>query len=223
MQKLNLKNVTLLGVDCINIERLIVAAEICQKKIQFGAVKLLSHLSYKNYNIAKIPKIECIEDYSRFMVKELSKYVDTDYVLIFQHDGFILNPNGWKSEFLNFDYVGSCWWYDDKYNVGNGGFSLRSKRLIDMLAADNCIFEYHPEDYIICRTYGEYLKGQGIKFAPESVANEFSIENKKWANEFGFHQADITDWEINKYVDKFKYPKYYNLFYETFPDAKKNI
>ncbi|WP_394750390.1 DUF5672 family protein [Spongiimicrobium salis] len=218
MKKLN--NVTLLGIDCIDIERLVVAAEISTKKIEFGAVKLLSNLTYPNYDIIKIPKIDSIEKYSKFMIKELFKYVDTDYVLIFQHDGFVLNPDNWSDSFLEFDYIGACWpWYQDAYDIGNGGFSLRSKKLLKMLAHDPCIFEFHPEDYIICRTYGAYLRKQGIKFASREIADKFSLEKERWEGQFGFHQADLSNWNINEYLDKSRFSKYYELFYETFPDA----
>ena len=38
----NLANVTLIGADCVDIDRLLLAADICQKDFEFGAVKLLS-------------------------------------------------------------------------------------------------------------------------------------------------------------------------------------
>jgi hypothetical protein len=42
--KSNLPNITLLGIDCVNIERLQAAMDVCQKDIKFGAVKLLTSL-----------------------------------------------------------------------------------------------------------------------------------------------------------------------------------
>lgn len=87
------------------------------------------------------------------MIKELNKYIETSYVLIIQYDGFILNPDAWTDEFLEYDYIGAPWWYTDDCNVGNGGFSLRSKKLLEILANDDSILETHPEDHHICRTY----------------------------------------------------------------------
>jgi hypothetical protein len=155
------------------------------------------------------------------MIKELYKYVESEYVLIIQHDGFILNPWVWSNEFLKFDYIGAIWGHGDNYDVGNGGFSLRSRRLLQMLAFDNCIFETHPEDYVICRTYGEYLRKKGIVFAPTKIANRFSIEVHKWSNQFGFHFANISDWNILNFADMQKHAKYIKKFNQTFNSQEK--
>ncbi len=42
--KKDLPDVTLLGVDCVDIERLVTASEICQKEFNFAEVKLLTSL-----------------------------------------------------------------------------------------------------------------------------------------------------------------------------------
>ena len=45
------------------------------------------------------------------MERELNNYIDTDFVLIVQHDGFIINPSSWNDDFLkigwpkNFNFV----------------------------------------------------------------------------------------------------------------------
>lgn len=202
--KKSLLNVTLLGLDCVNIERLKVAADICQKDFEFGSVKLLSSIPDTDPRVVTIGNIDSIEKYSHFLIKKVNDFVDTDFVLVIQYDGFILNPEAWSDDFLKYDYIGAPWWYNDENNVGNGGFSLRSKRLLNILQHDNYIQEYHPEDHHIARTYGKYLRSLGIVFAPESVASKFSIEGclkepvpvkygSIWTNEFGFHGLDETD------------------------------
>ena len=57
-------------------------------------------------------------------------------MLIIQHDGFILNHKAWDNEFLNYDYIGApVYWMGNKLiEVGNGGFSLRSKKLLKIIA-----------------------------------------------------------------------------------------
>jgi hypothetical protein len=78
-------------------------------------------------------------------------------------------------------------------NVGNGGFSLRSRRLMEIVATDPAITTYHPEDVAICRTHRRHLeRAHGIRYAPEEAARRFSIEGYKqpgrtYTNEFGFH------------------------------------
>lgn len=51
------------------------------------------------------------------MVKLLDSYIETPHVLVVQYDGFILNPDAWTDEFLEYDYVGAPWWYEDEWNV----------------------------------------------------------------------------------------------------------
>lgn len=206
----SLNNVTLLGVDCVDIDRLIYAADISQKQLKFKDVKLLTHIESNDDRIIKIPKISTIEAYSEFMIKQLNDYVDTDYVLIIQHDGFVLNAEEWKSEFLDFDYIGA----PTKWGMGNGGFSLRSKRLLQILAEDTNITNFHPEDYCICRTYRSYLEGKGILFATPEIAHQFSIENGIWDIQFGFHNADISAWDIDLYTDAIKHKTYISYFKE---------
>jgi hypothetical protein len=121
---------------------------------------------------------------------------------------------------LQYDYVGAPWRYNDGNNVGNGWFSLRSKKLLDILAHDPHIVETHPEDDCICRVYGDYLRSKWIKFAPEEVAKKFSIEWSlevpslpvkfwsTWTDEFWFHWLQKTDISHRKDRDRFFDKKY---------------
>lgn len=204
-----LNNVTLLGVDCVDAERLAKVMSICLSYFEFPAAKLLTSIPMKDIPAGieriGIAPINSLKEYSHFMMKNLNDYIETDFVLVVQHDGFILNPKAWTEEFLEYDYIGAPWWYKDECNVGNGGFSLRSKKLQAMLQSDPIIFETYCEDHNICRTYGNYLKSKGIKFAPEDLASQFSIEGDLhgtgkekysgdvWTGEFGFHGLDKTD------------------------------
>lgn len=208
MDTINLDNVTLLGVDCVDIDRLIYAADISQKYIKFKDVKLLTHLESDDNRIVKIPKISSIEAYSEFMIRQLNAYVDTDFVLVIQYDGFVLNPEYWNPDFLHFDYIGA----PTKWGMGNGGFSLRSKKLLKILAEDSHIQIFHPEDYHICRTYKTYLEHKGIKFATREVAHQFSIESGIWDTQFGYHNANIASWDIDLYSDPAKHKSYISDF-----------
>lgn len=218
MKKLD--SVTLLGVDCVDINRLILVSDICQKNFEFTEVKLLTSItSIEHPNIVPIKNIGSVEEYSKFIITELDQYVNTSHVLIFQHDGFILNPNAWTDDFLNYDYIGAPWLTKDwsisdygfpkdslgKYIVGNGGFSLRSKKLTSLLTQmykDKEISNYHPEDVVISVHKRKELEARGIIYAPINLAKKFSYEgedkiNRKWNGQFGFHGltwTDISDW-----------------------------
>ena len=212
---IQLDNVTLLGIDCVDINRLMYAADVSQKGIEFKSVKLLTHFEADDDRVVKIPKIDTIEAYSHFMVKQLNDYVDTDFVLIIQYDGFVLNPEQWSSEFLNFDFIGA----PTKWGIGNGGFSLRSKKLLEILANDAHIEKVHPEDLSICKVYKPYLERKGIKFATSEIAHDFSIENGIWEHQFGYHNADISAWNIDAFADPVKHQAYMSYFKEHYIES----
>ncbi len=210
MFKRILKDVTLVGADCYDLSRLIKAVDISCRGIEFGDVKIFSDVG--SVRVTSIPKLQNKSDYSVFMMKALSQYIETSHVLVVQHDGFILNPHSWDDTWLEYDYIGAPWeWYKDNHKVGNGGFSLRSKKLQRALARDQNIIPQNEsgvtrnkeEDHCICRLYRHYLENKHkIKFAPVEVARKFSIEawnvappGNKYAGQFGFHgySVDFSD------------------------------
>lgn len=220
--KRKLENVTLLGIDCVNMDRLVQAAEICQKDFDFANVKLLSSIQSTHPSVVQIDEIKTTEEYSRFIIAELDAYVDTSHVLIIQYDGFILNPDAWDDEFLEYDYIGAPWLVRNvsvnrfgfpkellgQHVVGNGGFSLRSKKLTALcgkLSCENFFEKYHPEDVVICVKNRKFLEDKGIRFAPVALAKSFSFEaendaNYSWDGQFGFHGLRWTD--ISKWLVK---------------------
>lgn len=200
--KLDLRQVTLIGVDCVDINRLLKIADKACEEIEFGAVKMLSSLPSNDPRVIKIRAINSKEDYSQFMLKEVVDYIDTSHLLIIQHDGVLQNPQAWNPEWLEYDFIGAVWHFGDpNHPVGNGGFALNTKRLRQITKDDQEIYpmnehgvNFHKEeDHVICRIFGNYLRTKyGIKFAPIEVAEKFSIEG--WGNpdpvyrsQFGYH------------------------------------
>ncbi|MBI5140529.1 MAG: hypothetical protein HZA94_03740 [Candidatus Vogelbacteria bacterium] len=202
-----LTSVTLAGIDCINVERLQRALNISSQGLEFAKIKLLTSLRTKDSRRIRVPRIGSIESFSRFCVHDLYRYIDTRFVLLVQYDGFVINPDSWSDEFLEYDYIGAPWlvssWSVRRHDfptglvgrlvVGNGGFSLRSKRFIEAsarLAREGVFSRCHPEDVALCVWYRERLEKEGLKFAPPSVAVRFSIEGDNsygYKNQFGFH------------------------------------
>jgi hypothetical protein len=191
-----LPTVTLVCVDCYHQQDALDAInksleQIEPKAILFFTDKTRSELNCDNFRIAflNIKPIKSKQEYSNFIVKELWKHLFTDHVLIIQADGYVLNGNAWMDEFLQYDYIGACWTYNDGRDVGNGGFSLRSRRLMQILGMDDEIFITHPEDEITGRLYRHYLEKQySIKFAPEPLAHKFAFEcHMPTQSTFGFH------------------------------------
>jgi hypothetical protein len=150
------------------------ALKICASGLRFPAVKFITKAS-----------LGSLENYSRFIVKDLINHVQTSHVLVAQWDGYILNPDSWKPEWLDYDYIGAAW-HDGV--IGNGGFSLRSRRLLEALQDPLFHAPFYPEDDRICRDWREQLEHDyKIKFSPPEVAAEFSIEGGRYFGQFGFH------------------------------------
>ncbi len=196
--KRKLSNITLIAIDCINLERTIFAANECLKHTDFGAVKILTSLDTSNFNFdnmdfVEIPVIKSKVQYSNFIIRELDRYVDTDYCLLFQWDGFIVNPDMWSDLFLNYDYIGAPWIISEG-EVGNGGFSLRSKNLLKALASIPNEINTHPEDIFINKFCKQF---KNFKLAPAALAGLFSCENREYDGAFGFH--DFSCIQINKW------------------------
>jgi tetratricopeptide (TPR) repeat protein len=155
----------------------------------------------------RIAPISSIQAYSHFILKELDRYIETAFALVMQYDGYVLNGACWSTDFQDYDYVGAPWKYTDGMTVGNGGFSLRSKRLLRALQ-DPEIAPLNPEDIALCRTYRPLLeKRHAIRFAPPDVAARFSFESLPPPGPtFGFHGIDhlyyllgMSDAEIAAY------------------------
>lgn len=136
----------------------------------------------------KIDRFRSVEDYNDFIFKKIADYISTSHLLVIQWDGYVIDASAWTDEFLQYDYIGAPWTYTDGRNVGNGGFSLRSRRLHQILQLPE--FEFtSPEDEKICRYYRQTLeKRYEIKFAPEHIAHKFSFEmHRPLQRTFGFH------------------------------------
>ena len=203
--EINLPNVTLVLVEGLrNFTNSLKALKRSAKDINFGAVKFICPEDPEDNEIEyyKIDPLDYI-GYNRYILSSLTKHIDTDYCLVVQSDGFILNPSKWSNGFLQYDYIGSSWCKglilgssavpDDVKNreafslVGNGGFSLRSKKLLE--ATKNAPFECNAEeDAYICLEHYEYFKGEGINFAPVEVADMFARDPvTDLTQPFGFH------------------------------------
>jgi hypothetical protein len=204
--KINLPNVTLLSFawgEPKYLTLLLKAYNYFSNAFRFGEVTFLVCPSLsdasqipKNASLQTIPEDFNMNKYNDFCIKSLYTHFDTDFVMLFQYDGFIVNPHNWSDTFLNYDYIGAPWGYKDNENVGNGGFSIRSKKLQTVLGTDPQIdlklCANVNEDEFICRKIGKYLKAKHhIQFAPEEVAQSFSIESGNYNPScLGIHGQD---------------------------------
>lgn len=151
----------------------------------------------REVNWIPIAKMNGQNDYSRNTLKICPKICECDFDLIVQWDGYACNSDAWTDDFLKYDYIGATW---DDGVVGNGGFSLRSRKLYDSLIALDVKYLYEnfdseivsqdrwhsyasdgsrfvPEDVVICRIYRKMLEERGNVFASHDISDRFSIEN----------------------------------------------
>jgi hypothetical protein len=192
--RIDLPEVTLVAVSSLAIGATLRALRLSTAQCRFGAVRLLTDAflgasDAGDVEVIPIAPLGSRDDYSRFMLRELATYVDTPFMLGVQWDGYVLNGAAWRDEFLRVDYVGAPWpQFADGRNVGNGGFSLRSKRLLEA-CRDPRIQLNAAEDLVICRNAGALLEREhGIVFAPERLARAFAYERTPpTGREFGFH------------------------------------
>lgn len=159
-------------------------------------------------NVRGIPALQRIEDYNRFMLRDLAEYIQTEHVLVMQWDGFISTPSLWRDDFLEWDYIGAPWYHGDSSGtVGNGGFSLRSRKLLNALRSLTPD-EAEPEDKTICVTLRPLLESRfGIRFAPLDVAQRFACEYGPYRHAFGFHGMlnfahTMNATELNQWLDE---------------------
>ena len=221
MAKLKLDRTTLIAFENGDLSKMLPALERCLGYCDFAKVKLLSCHDMSNVSIdcEKIPvRWTSYREYNRFMLGDIGSgigyigdYVDTEFMLLIQWDGYILNPDAWSDEFYEYDYIGAVWdWHTGPYRVGNGGFTLRSKKLMDIIKNDPRFKNsMDNEDWYICNIMRPYLETMGCKFAPEHIARRFSIETGTWNGEFGGHclnrypkgdhrDVNLDNWEGDK-------------------------
>lgn len=112
------------------------------------------------------------------------------HVLFIQYDGWVLNSDQWNASWLDYDYIGALWPWYSSLRVGNGGFSLRSRKLLEFLSTHRADFPLrpgHPEDDLLCRHYRPALEAHGFRWVPEHEARAFAFEREALRPAFGFH------------------------------------
>jgi hypothetical protein len=189
--------VTLCCIDCAYYDLAARALRASLEQCDFDRAIFLSDrdVGVPGVEFVPIDPIRSSAQYSNFVVHRLHEYVDTAHVLVIQYDGFVLDGEAWDDRFCGYDYVGGAMRVGEGFVVGNGGFSLRSQRLLRALAADPDVRAYDAargptlEDVAICASFRGILESRhGIRFAPVEVADRFSAEHfSPAAGCFGFH------------------------------------
>lgn len=215
---IDLSQVTAVTVDGDGSRYEVISNVISAMKEHFAFADIKVFSTEKGYSSeCTLVRRRCssIREYNHICLFELDEHVKTDYCLIFHHDGFPMFPKNWLNEFLSVDYIGAPWEVSRGHDwaeiskVGNGGFSIRSKRLLSLvrIAARELgrRATVNNEDGFICLTLKDYLNKNGCVFADYPLARRFSIETlldteglSVIERSFGFHDTDNNITQILK-------------------------
>lgn len=197
---LKLPHVTLVLIETREHDLALMALEDCERRAEFGDVLVFTDLPTQF--IRGDRRVEAVDDWPDKLgwskqFWSLGPYLRTSHVLGIQWDSWIVDPEMWRDEYLDYDYIGSPWWYEDGMNVGNGGFSLRSTALLRYVHKNRDRFPcvVHSDDDLYCRKYRPALEAAGFQWAPEPLAKDFAFEcvPPKGAT-FGFHATFNFDY-----------------------------
>lgn len=191
--RIDLRNVTLWSCvwtpDDALINLTLRVLRYCARLADFGEVlffccKNIDHSLDRNWKVVSIPRLTP-EKWNVFVNREVPRNIRTQFSMSVHEDGFILDPGLWNYDFLSFDYIGAPW--PDRV-VGNQGFSIESRRMLQSkmrLPIDSGTI---PSDNYLCRKHRSRLQNMGIRFAPAPLAEKFSTE--MYGDDlpsFGFH------------------------------------
>jgi hypothetical protein len=205
MTKLELPNITLVMIETLVHKLAALTVQDCLDKVEFGEVLIFSDVAWdtpgRTYKVHGFNKI----GWETFRWYEAPKYITTSHGLFVEWDAGIFDPTMWKDEYLEYDYIGAPWppnWHTDKFNdrnVGNGGFSLRSKRLLDYLYEHRADFPVTTDvgDALFCWVYRPRLEQAGFKWAPAELALDFAFEivrRSEHSRHFGYH--NVMNWPL---------------------------
>lgn len=228
IEKLQLPQVTLVAMTSVNVKATIQAMEYSMRGIDFGDAVLITHKKPfglpKTIHYSHTSKLTNIDDFNYKMVYELGDHIKTDYALIVHADGFVVHPEMWRDEFLDYDYIGAPWplpkegdttTYRDIYGnicrVGNSA-GIRSKRLMDFPKKANVPWEgeyaygkmWFYEDGFICCKIRHLLEAEGMRIAPLEVAKYYSHEQMipevQGITPFAFHKWEGTNAQYPNFI-----------------------
>jgi hypothetical protein len=147
-----IKDCTLIAIDTLNPGAAIASLRKSMAQCEFDEVILYTNVDIKldGIRVAVINDIKSKDEYSEFILKQAWLAINTNYVLVSQHDSWVLNGDCFDERLYQYDYAGALWIEDDGLANGNGGLSWRSLRLMKIVAADDHINDTAPEDFAIC-------------------------------------------------------------------------
>ena len=187
-----LPDVTICAADTAFVPLTVRALKRSMDQCTFGDAILFSDQPVDGpFRSVEISPLNSVRAYSNFCLYGLPDFIKTPFALVIQWDGYVVNGAAWANAFRKYDYIGAAWhgvFPPGVPLVGNGGFSLRSSKLLQAAKRLPAVGGYH-EDRVICHVFGKQLEQKSaIRFAPVKIADRFSYEFKiPETTPFGFH------------------------------------
>lgn len=230
---LDLSKVTLVSIDSAadhlskNNIRLATISRIVPeilKQIHFGDILMINpfgknkHLldikfqpHWDDFLLEKSPKN--IAWLNNFLIKALPKLIKTEWYLIIQWDGFILNPDMWMDEFFRYPFLGGG------DTTLNGGFSLRNTETMLEFLKVNKTFDTGAEDGF----YSAFLDIPNVRNKKDTP---FKIPCPDVTTINNFCKWDSTNcvdrtfgWHRHKFLSKFNIERMFGK-YQIFSDSE---
>jgi hypothetical protein len=204
-----MKNITLVTVETMYHDLAQRALEETLKHIDVKEVVVFSDKQIlpgsRTVHTDPIPSFRA---YNQLMLKDMVQHIETDHIIFAQWDAMAYDGSKWTDEFLDYDYIGAVWpWQPEGLNVGNGGFSLRSRRLLE--ATQDSRIQLHEsrrfieEDAVQCVDHRTLLETEyGIRFAPTALAQQFSHEIEEGAFKYQPGFAFHGQWNVIKLASR---------------------
>lgn len=161
--------------------------------VNYEWMKILCQKINPNIKLIKLPYSNLNpEKYSELLTSlEFWNKLSGEKILIYQEDTIIFNSN--YSDYLKWDYIGAPWpqiFNNNLMNVGNGGFSLRTKLVMIDAVKLNSQIPIHPEDIYFSKIILDNNLGQ---IPDRFIAHTFSSEYTRYDKPFGGHCFFLYD------------------------------
>lgn len=141
--------------------------------------------------LIQLPFAIDILSYARMQVRRLHEWIETDFILNIQADGFVTNASKWTDDFLKYDYIGAPWAEPkglSQARVGNSGFSLRSRKFCELSGVKYEMIDWEEDPFVFYDDQGDdvywtqvndwWFKSKECRFGSMEIATQFSIEQK---------------------------------------------
>lgn len=189
---LDLSNTTLVIVATRGHAISKIAVDACLERATFGGVLIYtndrSRIEVPGAVYHDVPDWPNKVEAGRFYYSEAMSGVETPFALLIEWDGGIFDATKWRADFFEYDYIGAPWITIDNNKVGNGGFTLMSKRLGDFICARRGQYPCMT-DFDVCRRWRQTFEREGgFKWPSADVAADFAWElGTRSPNNFGYH------------------------------------